>query len=92
MKTAVSPASTIPITGFKARCTEYVRAVENGEPSISITRHGKVVAKLVGTEETGKPPRTLADYMGSLRGTVAFSPDNDPHAPAFADDEWEMND
>lgn len=80
------------MTDFKARCTEYVRAVENGTPSISITRHGKVVAKLIGPEEPEKTTRTLADYMGSLRGTVTFSPDYDPHAPAFEDDEWEMND
>jgi len=92
MKAAEIPMQSIPMTEFKARCTEYVRAVENGEPSISITRHGKVVAKLIGPEETEKPPRTLADYMGSLRGTVVFSPDYDHHAPAFADDEWNMND
>jgi len=92
MKAAEIPMQSIPMTAFNARCTEYVRAVENGEPSISITRHGKVVAKLIGPEESATPTRTLANYMGSLRGTVTFSPDYDPHAPAFEDDEWEMND
>lgn len=79
------------MTDFKAHCTEYVRAVENGAPSISITRHGKVVAKLIGAEESAKPKRTLASYMGSLRGTVTYAPDYDEDEPTWADDEWDMH-
>lgn len=92
MKTATLKTKSVPLTDAKAHFAEYVRAVENGVPSISITRHGKVVAKLVGLEQTDKPRKTLADSMGALRGTAVFSTDYDPHAPAFSDDEWEMND
>lgn len=91
MKAAELPIHSIPMTEFKARCTEYIRAVENGEPSIQITRHGKVVAKLIGPEDTPKERSALAEWIGGGRGSVVFSPDYDPHAPAFEDDEWEMN-
>jgi prevent-host-death family protein len=91
MKTANLQIQSIPMTDFKARCTEYVRAVENGEPPISITRHGKVVAKLIGPEEPEKTTRTLADYMGSLRGTITYADDYDEDEPTWADDEWDMH-
>lgn len=90
MKAAELEVKSVPMTEFKARCTEYVRAVENGEAPIQITRHGKVVAKLVKPEPSAGP-QSVAEWIGSGRGSVIFSPDYDPHAPAFEEDEWEMN-
>lgn len=79
----------IPITEFKARCTEYLRAVENGEPPIQITRHGKIIANL--TKEEDLQPQSVAQWIGSGRGTATFSPDYDPEAPSFDYDDWEMH-
>lgn len=81
----------IPISEFKARCTEELRAVEETGVILEITRHGKIIAKVMQQEEEPPAPKTMADWIGSMRGTVTFSPDYDPHAPAFEDDEWEMN-
>jgi prevent-host-death family protein len=91
VKAAKLPGQSVPLTEAKAHLAEYVRAVENGEPSISITRHGKVVAKLIGPEEVETPPRTLASYMGSLRGTITYAADYDEDEPTWADDEWDMH-
>lgn len=91
MKTAEPVLRKIPISEFKAHCTEYLRTIENGEPPIQITRHGKVIGKLTKPEESDEKPLTLADWIGGGRGSVVFSPDYDPHAPAFEDDEWEMH-
>jgi len=38
------------VTEVKAKFSEYVRAAQRGE-SVVITRHGKAVAALVGSEE-----------------------------------------
>jgi prevent-host-death family protein len=91
MKAAEITPKRVAISEFKAHCTEYLRAIENGEAPIEITRHGKVVAQLTKTNEPIKKAMTMADCMGGLKGTVIFSSDYDPHTPAFEDDEWEMN-
>lgn len=90
MKTAEKQPRQVPVTDFKAHCTEYLRAVENGEDSIQITRHGKVVAKLMKSDSTDGF-QSVSEWIGGGRGTVVFSPNYDPHAPAFEDDEWELN-
>lgn len=91
MKTTSAAPRAIPVSDFKAHCTEHLRAVESGQPPIDITRHGKVIARLMKPEDDLAEPMTLADWIGGGAGTVTFSPDYDPHAPAFDEDEWEMN-
>ena len=34
----------LSVSEFKAHCTEEIRAVENGDTVIELTRHGKKVA------------------------------------------------
>lgn len=90
MKTVEPIPRKIPVSEFKAHCTEYLRAVENGEPPIQITRHGKVIAKLT-PDVSGDKKITMAEWIGGGRGSVVFAPDYDEQEPTWADDEWEMN-
>lgn len=82
----------ISVSEFKAHCAEQLRKVETEDVALQITRHGKVVATVQKpVEEESENKKSIMDYMGSLRGTVIFADDYDPHEPAWADDEWEMN-
>lgn len=78
----------ISISEFKAHCTEQVREVEKGDLVLELTRHGKTVAVVQPPSAAPSAP-TLADWVGSGRGTVIFSPDYDPSAPAFNEEDWE---
>lgn len=76
----------ISISEFKAHCTEQIRAVEKGDLLLELTRHGKTVAVL------GKPvPKTVAPFLGAGKDTATLNESYDPHAPAFDEDDWEMN-
>ncbi len=76
----------ISITDFKAHCTEEIRAVEKGNLLLELTRHGKTVAVL------GKPvPKPIPPFLGAGKGTATLNESYDPHAPAFDEDDWEMN-
>lgn len=88
MKSAEPFPKSVPVTELKAHLTEYLRAIENGESSIQITRHGKVVAKI--TREEDLKAKSVANWIGSGRGTATFSPEYDPEAPAFDENDWEM--
>lgn len=48
-----------PVSEVKARFSEFVRAAEHGEP-VLITRHGRVVAALVGADELRQVERLRA--------------------------------
>lgn len=91
----MNPAPTlrkrIPISEFKARCTEELRAVEREGVTLEITRHGKVVATAQAPVAEEEPVATMGDWIGALRGTAVFSMDYDPHGPAWPDEDWEMN-
>lgn len=78
----------ISISEFKAHCTSELREVEKGELVLELTRHGKTVAVVQAPSESPSAP-TLADWVGSGKGTVTFGPGYDPAAPAFEPDEWE---
>lgn len=80
----------ISISEFKAHCTEEIREVEKGELVLELTRHGKTVAVVQPPSAAPSAP-TLEDWVGSGKGTVTFGPGYDPHAPAFDEDDWEMN-
>lgn len=70
------PSKKVTVSDFKAHCTEYLRELEKEDKVLEITRHGKVVA-LVKKPDEAEPegPQTIADLMGSLRGTVIFADD-----------------
>ncbi|MCF6314557.1 MAG: type II toxin-antitoxin system Phd/YefM family antitoxin [Verrucomicrobiales bacterium] len=80
----------ISVSEFKAHCAEQLRKVETEGVALQITRHGKVVALVKKPEEEQQEgPQTLADLIGSMRGTVIFSDDYDPDEPTFAAEDWE---
>jgi prevent-host-death family protein len=60
----------ISVTELKARCLELVHEVEaKGKPML-ITRRGKVVARLVPAENTGRRPvgaRAMLGYAKKFR-------------------------
>lgn len=78
----------LSITDFKSHCTAEIRAVERGGVVVELTRHGRTVA-LVTPPSAAKSAPTLADWIGSGKGTVTFAPGYDPSAPAVAPDDWE---
>ena len=79
----------MPISEFKAHCTEELRAIEEGrQDQIEITRHGKVIA----VASAPHPPIENATLLGAASGTASLSEDYDPHAPAFSADDWNSGD
>jgi prevent-host-death family protein len=86
MKTVEPIPETVPVTDFKARCIEYLRAVENGAPPIRITRHGKVIGVLNADKDSPAPP-----LLGAGLATGKLNPSYDPAAPAYDEDDWEIN-
>lgn len=78
----------LSVSAFKAHCTEEIRAVEEGDTVIELTRHGKKVALVKSIDATESPP-DLGSWLGSGRGTVTFGPDYHPDAPAYDAADWE---
>lgn len=66
---------------FKAKCLHLMDEVNKKHISITITKHGKPVARLVPIEETP------TDFFGILKNTVTIK--GDIIAPI--DIEWEAN-
>ncbi|MCA1978491.1 MAG: type II toxin-antitoxin system Phd/YefM family antitoxin [Thiobacillus sp.] len=59
----------LPATEFKAKCLAYLDQVAQTRASITLTKHGRPVARLVPVEE-GKP-----ELFGRLAGTVQVRDD-----------------
>lgn len=76
----------ISISEFKAHCTEKMREVEKGNVILQVTRHGKTIAVV------GKPTEeAVAPLLGAGKATATLNESYDPHAPAFDEEDWEMN-
>lgn len=60
---------TLQAGQFKARCLQLMDEVKEKHISITITKHGKPVAKLVPIEESTE------DFFGCLKGTVSIRGD-----------------
>jgi len=59
-----------PVSDVKARFSEYVRAAEHGE-HVLITRHGRVVAAIVGANELERLERLRA--VGPEHGLASIA-------------------
>ncbi|MDP1613639.1 MAG: type II toxin-antitoxin system prevent-host-death family antitoxin [Sulfuritalea sp.] len=61
----------VSVTDFKAHCLDVIRQVEQDGKAVDLTRHGKVVARLVPTPRTaqGVPPWLRLRGRGRLTGT-----------------------
>jgi prevent-host-death family protein len=64
-----SRSRTVPATEFKASCLALMDEVARTGGEIVITKHGKVVAKLVA------PTPSLPSAYGWMRGTIASGAD-----------------
>jgi len=73
---------TVTVTEFKAKCTAYLRQVQEQRVPIEVTRNGTVVAIVSAPPlSAGRNPA-----WGALRGSVTYiAEDFDKPAP----DDWE---
>lgn len=60
--------NAVSVSEFKAHCLDLIRRVEQDGTPVDLTRHGKVVARLVPTLATpeGTPPWLRLRGRGSL--------------------------
>ena len=70
-------------TEFKAKCLSLIDQVHEGGEPVVITKHGKVVAKLVGASTAGPIKEIREKLAGSVKSYI------DPFEPAVGDDEVE---
>jgi len=74
----------MPVSEFKAKCTQVLREVATHPYTVEVTNRGKVIAMV----SSAKPEKKLdaKEFWGSLKGTVAYiSPDFDE---PLGDEEW----
>lgn len=69
----------IAIAEAKAQFAEIIRRAEAGE-EIELTRHGRSVARIVGSGPGVRKP-----LLGALRGRISIAPDFDELPAAFLD-------
>lgn len=75
----------VAITEFKAKCTEYMRKLQQLNGSLEVTNRGKVVAIITSPQKmVNKNP-----VFGSLKNTVTYIA-KDFDEP-LGDEEWEAS-
>ena len=55
--------------------------------TLQITRHGKVIA----IAKPPEPPPAATPFLGAGKDSATLNDSYDPHAPAFAEDDWDIN-
>lgn len=62
--------NAVSVTKFKAHCLDVIRQVEQDGAAVDLTRHGKVVARLVPMRQKGQgvPPWLRLRGCGRLSG------------------------
>jgi len=73
----------VAVSEFKAKCTQFLRAVEEGEGMVEVTRRGKVIAIVSSSTEGKKNPEL---FLNCLHGNISFSPDWDE---PLGDNDWD---
>jgi len=64
----------VAVSEFKAKCTHFLRAVEEGKERVEVTRRGKVIAIVSSYSVDKKDPKMFLDC---LHGNISFSSDWD---------------
>lgn len=64
----------VSVTEFKARCLDMIRQVEQGSATVDLTRHGKVVARLVPTPAAAQGTPAWMRLRG--RGCLSGAPED----------------
>ncbi len=60
----------ISVTEFKAHCTQILREV--ADTPYTVTKRGKPIAVITpAKEDEKKRPKTIDEFMGSMRGSVS---------------------
>jgi prevent-host-death family protein len=75
----------MPVTKFKAKCTQILREVATKPYTVEVTNRGKVIA--VVSPPKPKPKKDPTKYFGSLAGTASYV--GDIVAPAVKEKDWE---
>ncbi len=74
----------ISVTELKAHCTQVIREV--ADTPYTVTKRGKPVAIITPIKDADdKRPKTIAEYMGSMRGSSVEIGD----IVAPLDEEWD---
>ena len=74
---------TVTVTEFKAKCLNLIDQVHKYGQPVIITKHGKVIAKLVAEHSTKPIEEVRKKLAGSLRSY------KDPFGPAISEEEIE---
>jgi len=61
----------VAVSEFKAKCTHFLRAVEEGKDRVEVTRRGKVIAIVSPSTVDKQDPKLFLDC---LHGNISFSP------------------
>jgi len=78
---------TMSVSEFKARCTERLRAVEEQGITLTITRHGKVVATV--TPAKSEEP-SMESWIGSGAAVMEGACEELFDGPTWETGAWEM--
>ena len=73
----------VTATKFKAKCLSLIDQVHDGAEGVTITKHGRVVAELIGVSVGHLLKEVREDLAGSVKEYL------DPFAPAVSEDEVE---
>lgn len=65
--------SALSVTDFKAHCLDVIRQVEQDGTAVDLTRHGKVIARLVPTARSAQGIAPWLRLRG--RGRLLASPE-----------------
>jgi prevent-host-death family protein len=63
----------VPVSEFKARCSELVERVAAGEGDLVITRRGIPLARLVSADRRRTSPRGSWKGLVEIRGDIVHS-------------------
>ena len=77
----------MPVSEFKARCTQVLREVATKPYTVEVTNRGRVIA-LVSPPVPEKKPDPKA-FFGSLKGTVSYI--SDDFDEPLGEEEWEAS-
>jgi len=86
MTKGADPIETTSVSDFEARCSDWLRAVEDRGVTLRITRHDKVVATISPSESEETGP-TMDEWIGSGVGLMSENA-----ASLFDEPTWEPGD
>ena len=77
--------ATVSVSEFKATCLALLERVRKSGQAITVTKHGKPVAKVVAVRSSQRGKREILGYM---KGTGRIA--GDIESPACEPQDWEV--